>query len=146
MSTTTDTLNKPYALANASKYTVANGILYILCGVSLLAWPGIIQIIFMDPPFLGHDELLVRLSGFLLAMIGWLVLFGGLSGDRRFVVATIIARIPIAPSVLVTLAMIGLFPHILYTFAILDPSLAIGAWFLLSRDLKPQGVAANMPR
>ena len=39
-------------------------------------------------------------------------------------------------AVLVPLAMGGLFPHALYTFAVLDPTLAIGAWIFLSRDSK----------
>jgi hypothetical protein len=146
MAIITDLLTKPYVLANASTYTVVNGIFYMICGASLLVWPGVIQLIFMDPPFVGHDELFVHLSGFLLAMIGWLFFFGGRSGGRAFVAATIIARVLFVPVSLGTLAVSGLFPHILYTFAILDPALAIGAWFLLSRDLKPQGVAANMPR
>jgi hypothetical protein len=37
------------------------------------------------------------------------------------------------PAVLVPLAIAGVFPHLLVTFAILDPSLAIGAWRLFGR-------------
>jgi hypothetical protein len=129
----TDLLNKPHLLPNASKYTVANGVFYMLSGVSLLAWPGMIQTIFMDPQFIGHDELLARLAGQLIAIIGWLVLFGGLSGSRQFVAATVVSRILFVPPVLVALVMAGLPPHLLYTFAVLDPALAIGAWILLSR-------------
>jgi hypothetical protein len=136
MSIVTDLLNKPHALPDASKYTVANGVFYILSGVSLLAWPGMIQAIFMDPPFTGHDEPLARLAGLLITTIGWLVLFGGRSGTRQFAAATVVSRILFVPPVLVTLAMTGLYPHILYTFAVLDPALAIGAWILLSRDTK----------
>jgi len=38
------------------------------------------------------------------------------------------------PAVLVPLAISGVFPHLLLTFAILDASLAIGAWALLGRE------------
>jgi hypothetical protein len=91
----------------------------------------------MDPPFIGHDDASTRLVGLLIAIIGWLDLFGGLSGRRQFVAATVVSRILFVPPVLVPLAMMGLAPHTLYTFAVLDPALAIGAWILLGRDSKP---------
>jgi hypothetical protein len=31
-------------------------------------------------------------------------------------------------------AIAGVFPHLFFTFAVLDPSLAIGAWVLLGRS------------
>jgi hypothetical protein len=37
------------------------------------------------------------------------------------------------PAVLVPLAIAGVFPHLLGTFAIFDPSFAIGGWVLLGR-------------
>lgn len=129
-----DLLAKPHGLPPASKYTVANGIFYMLSGVSFLAWPGVVQAIFADPPFAGHDEASVRIVGLLICTIGWLALFGGLSGRRQFVAATVVSRILFVPTVLVPLAMTGLFPHALYTFAVLDPTLAIGAWIFLSRN------------
>ena len=136
MSIVADLLSKQSVLSNASKYTVANGIFYMLCGVSLLAWPGMVQTVFLDPPFIGHEEALMRLIGLLIAFIGWFYLFGGLSGGRQFIAATVVDRILFVPPVLVPLAMTGLIPHTLYTFAVLDPLLAIGAWILLSRGLK----------
>ena len=136
MSLITDLLSRPNVLGSSSKYMVANGIFYLLCGLALLAWPGMIQTIFMDPPFIGHDEALARLVGALLAIIGWLGVFDGRSGGRQFVAATVVDRILFVPAVLVPLAMTGLYPHVLYTFAVLDPLLGIGAWILLSRGLK----------
>ena len=138
MSIIADLQSRPPVLTSASRYVAVNGIFYMLCGASLLAWPGMVQTIFMDPPFIGHDELLVRLVGLLLAVIGWLCLFGGRSGGRQFVAATVVDRILFVPAPLAALAMTGLAPHILLTFAVLDPLLAIGAWILLSRDSKGQ--------
>jgi hypothetical protein len=132
----TDLLATPHELPDASRYTVANGILYMISGVTFLTAPGVVQAIFADPPFAGHDEASVRIVGLLITIIGWLAVFGGLSGRRRFVAATVVSRILFVPTVLVALAMTGLFPHTLHAFAVLDPLLAIGAWFFLSRDAK----------
>ena len=135
-----DLLTTPRGLPDASRYTVANGLFYMISGVTFLTAPGVVQAIFADPPFAGHDEASVRVVGLLIATIGWLVMFGGLSGQRQFVAATVVSRILFVPAVLVPLAMAGLFPHALYTFAVLDPALAIGAWIYLSQDAKHPAV------
>ena len=49
-------LEKPPALAIASKYTVLNGVIYLVVGTLLVVWPGITQALFMDPAFVGHEE------------------------------------------------------------------------------------------
>jgi len=133
MSLIKDLLEKPPILSTASKYTVMNGVVYLGVGALLVAWPGVTQRLFMDPAFVGHEEALVRVIGLTLVVIGWLYLFGGRSGARQFVAASVIDRVVFIPAVLVPLAIAGVFPHLLMTFAILDPSLAIGAWVLLGR-------------
>jgi hypothetical protein len=40
----------------------------------------------------------------------------------------VVDRLVLVPAVLVPLAIAGVFPHLLWTFAILDPALGIGAW------------------
>ena len=87
----------------------------------------------MDAPFVGHEGALIRVIGLTLAVIGWLYLFGGRSGARQIVAASVIDRLVFVPAVLVPVAMGGVFPHLLLTLAILDPLLAIGAWALLGR-------------
>ncbi len=133
MSTVKDLLEKATPLSAASRYTAANGILYLGSGALIIAWPGAIQTIFMDSAFAGREEALVRVVGMTLAVIGWLYLFGGRSGVRQFVAASVFDRVVLVPAVLVPLAMAGVFPHVLMTFAILDPLLGIGAWLLLGR-------------
>ena len=133
MSLIKDLLEKPPILSTASKYTVMNGVVYLGVGALLVVWPGATQRLFMDPAFVGHEEALVRVIGLTLVVIGWLYLFGGRSGARQFVAASVIDRVVFIPAVLVPLAIAGVFPHLLMTFAILDPSLAIGAWVLLGR-------------
>jgi hypothetical protein len=34
----------------------------------------------------------------------------------------------------VTLALAGVFPHVLLALAVLEPTLALGAWMLLARE------------
>jgi hypothetical protein len=50
------------------------------------------------------------------------------------VAASIVDRLLFVPLVLVPLALTGVFPHLLFSFAILDASLALGAWALLRRE------------
>jgi hypothetical protein len=65
-----------------------------------------------------------------VAVIGWLYLFGGRSGGRATVAASILDRWILVPAVLIPIAMAGVFPHALLAFALLDASLALGAWVL----------------
>ena len=126
-------LEQPSSLSTASKYTAMNGGIYLGIGALLVLWPGAVQTLFMDPAFVGHEGALIRLVGMTIGVIGWLYVFGGRSGSRQFVAASVIDRLAFVPAVLVPLAIAGVFPHLLLTFAIFDPSLAIGAWMLLSR-------------
>lgn len=125
---------RPSTLSMASRYTIANGVLYILSGALLLLWPGAVQTLLLDPEFAGHEAALVRLLGMTVAVIGMFYCFGGRSGGRQVVAVSILDRLILVPAVLIPLALSGVFPHTLALFAVLDPSLAIGAWFLLTRE------------
>jgi hypothetical protein len=133
MSLVKDLLDKPPKLSTASAYTVVNGLVYLATGALFIAWPGAVQTIFMDSPFVGHEGALMRIIGLTLVVIGWLYLFGGRSGARQAVAASVVDRLVFVPVVLVPLAIAGVFPHLLLTLAILDPALAIGAWVLLGQ-------------
>ena len=80
MSLLSDLAEVPSSLSKASKFTIACGFLYLASGLLLLAWPGSVQALFLDPPFAGRDEALVRLIGMLLAIVGWFYVFGGRTG------------------------------------------------------------------
>jgi hypothetical protein len=134
MSLMKDLLERPFDQAIASKYTAMNGLIYLGIGALLLIWPGMVQTIFRDAAFVGNEAALFRIVGMTLMVIGWLYLFGGLSGGRRIVVASVLDRVVLVPLVLVPLAIAGVFPHILLAFAALDPTLALGAWLLLRSD------------
>lgn len=134
MSLLSDLMQKPKNLSSASKFVSISGVFFMACGLSMLAWPGIDQMLFRDAPFAGNEEVLFRVIGFMLLVIGWLYFFGGRSNSRQFVAATVIYKIILTPLVLVPTALAGVVPHIALTFAILDPILAFIAWYLLSKS------------
>jgi hypothetical protein len=133
-----DLLERPFDQAITSKYTAMNGLIYLGFGALALIWPGIVQTIFRDAEFVGNEAALIRVMGMTVMVIGWLYLFGGLSGGRRIVAASVLDRVVLVPLVLVPLAIAGVFPHFLLAFALLDPTLGIGAWLLLSRSDGPR--------
>ncbi|WP_046863527.1 hypothetical protein [Microvirga massiliensis] len=132
MSLIKDLLEKPANLAVASRYTVVNGFIYLGIGALLIVWPGVVQTLFMESAFVGHEEGLIRVAELSIAVIGWFYIFGGRSNARQFVAASVVDRF-FVPIVLVPLAMAGVFPRLLLTLAVLDPTLAIGAWVLRDR-------------
>ena len=137
MSLMEDLLQRPFDQAITSKYTAMNGLIYLGFGALVLVWPGMVQTIFGDAAFVGNEAALIRVMGMSVMVIGWLYLFGGLSGGRRMVAASVLDRVVLVPLVLVPLAIAGVFPHFLLAFAVLDPTLGIGAWLLLSRSDRP---------
>jgi hypothetical protein len=124
----------PERLGWASRFTILNGLLYMGCGLLMLAWPGAVQTLFQDPEFVGNEGAMVRLLGMTVTVIGWFYVFGGRSGGRQFVAATVLDRIVLVPLVLVPMIWMGVFPHTLALFAVLDPTLGLIAWWLLARE------------
>jgi hypothetical protein len=129
-----DLLAKPTTLPKASRYTVLNGYLYLAGGALLLAWPGVAQTVFMERAFVGDEASLFRVIGMALAIIGWFYVFGGRTGARQIVAASVLDRITLVPLVLLPLALMGVFPKIMLPFGLLEPALGIGAWLLLVKD------------
>jgi hypothetical protein len=127
-------METPQTLSKASRYTAMNGLIYMASGALLLLMPGVLQSLYMEPAFVGREEGLVRLAGMTLAVIGWFYFFGGRSGAKQMIAASILDRIILVPAVLVPLGLMGVFPNLLFSFAVLDPLLGIGAWVLLRRE------------
>jgi hypothetical protein len=124
----------PPVLSNSSKFTIVNGVLYMAAGFLLMVWPAAVQALFFESEFAGRESSLVRILGMTLAVIGWFYFFGGRSGARQIVAASVIDRLVLVPLVLVPLAWSGIFPRLLVTFAILDPVLGVIAWYLLAKE------------
>ena len=53
----------------------------------------------------------MRVIGLTVVVIGWLYLFGGRSGARQIVAASVIDRLIFVPAVLIPVAMAGVFPN-----------------------------------
>ena len=134
MSLIADLKESPSDLAASSKFTLLNGIIYLSAGTLLMIWPGAVQTLFLDSEFVGREAALVRILGMTVAIIGWFYFFGGRSGGRQIVAASVLDRIVLVPLVLLPLSMAGVFSHLLLMFAILDPLLGLVAWYLLNRE------------
>lgn len=134
MSLLSDLKQRPSNLSKPSKFTLVNGIFYVISGLSAIIWPGQIQMLYFDRPFVGDEQGLFRAIGVTITVIGWLYFFGGRTGSRQFVAATVLERLTLVPIVLGLIAIAGVFPHVLLTFAILDPILALIAWYLLAKS------------
>jgi hypothetical protein len=128
-----DLREKPTSLSTASRYTVFNGVVYLAAGVLLILWPGVTQTLLMERAFVGSEQRLIRVIGLTVVVIGRLYLFGGLSGGRQVVAASVIDRLIFVPLVALPLAIAGVFSHLLVLFTALDMTMAVGAWVLLSR-------------
>jgi hypothetical protein len=105
MSFSSDLLETPPSLSAPSKWTAMNGLIYLGLGALFVTWPGAVQTIFMDEPFGGHEEALLRVIGMTVMVIGWLYLFGGRSGSRGVVAASVLDRWILVPAVLVPVAI-----------------------------------------
>lgn len=122
----------PAPLPDASRFTAYNGAFYMAFGALLYAHPGVAQALFFEEPFVGREASLVRAIGVVLVSVGWLYRVCGRSGSRAAVRATIVDRC-VAGALLVPIALGGTLPRMLWTFALLDPALALVAWKLLRR-------------
>lgn len=128
-------LESPSELRVSSRFTILNGVLYMGAGALLLIWPGAVQALLREREFVGDESALIRAIGMSVIVIGWLYFFGGRSGGRQVVAASVLDRIVLVPLVLLPLAVVyGVFPRLLLSLAILDPVLAVVAWYLLVRE------------
>jgi hypothetical protein len=109
MSLIKDLLERPSDQTITSQYTAMNSLIYLGAGTLVLIWPGMVQTIFRDAAFVGNEAALVRVMGMTVMVIGWLYLFGGLSGGRRIVAASVLDRVVLVPLVLIPLAIVGVF-------------------------------------
>ncbi|MEW5849187.1 MAG: hypothetical protein AB2A00_10240 [Myxococcota bacterium] len=126
-------MQAPANLPLSSRYIVGNGLFYMSFAVLTYAWPGMAQTIFQDPPFTAHEEPMLRLVGMTLFVIGWLYFWSGRWGALNVVAASVLGRLAV-PFALAPVILSGTLPHLLITFAVLDPLLAVGAWVLLARE------------
>ena len=126
-------VERPATLPAISRYAVMNGAVYLALGGLLIAWPHAVQVLLMERDFVGGEEGLMRVIGLTVVVIGWLYVFGGRTGGRQFGAASVVDRLIFVPAVTLPVAYYGTFPRLLVAFTILDVTMALGAWVLLSR-------------
>jgi hypothetical protein len=129
---------RPAELSPLSTYIVANGCLYLVLGVGLLVGAGPVGgLLEAVEGTRMHDLGMVRVAGMMLAIIGWFYVMGGRTGATSFALATVADR-AVVPFVLIPLWWFGELPaSIAWSFALLDPALAFGAWWLWRRAGPP---------
>ena len=118
-----------------TRYVVANGLLYMAIGAGLYLSPASVLVrVFFLPPMSPLEEGLLRASGMVLAIVGWLYVIGGRTRADSFCLATVVDRL-LVPVFLVPLWFMGLGPPgLVFPFAILDPALALGAYAIWRRQ------------
>ncbi len=133
MSLLSDLAEAPAQRSAASRFTSACGVFYMAAGLPSLVWPGQVQAILGERAFVGDEAALVRVVGMMLVIIGWFYFFGGRTGGRQFVASTVVDRLVLVPLVLVPIGLAGVFPKLVLPFAVIDPILALIAWYLLAK-------------
>jgi hypothetical protein len=116
-----------------SRYMALNGLAYLGAGAFLLLLPSTTLAFLGDRSFVGQEEGLIRVIGLTVIIIGVLYLLAGRANMKQIIAVSILGRPVLVPAALVTLAMAGVFPHLLLTVVALDMLLSIGGWVLLAR-------------
>jgi hypothetical protein len=137
-----DTLVKKPHLSPASRFHALNGVIYFVAGLGLILWPGLVQVLLRDPGFTGHESALFRALGLTTAMLGWHYYFGGRTGGKQVIAASLIERLIFVPLVLLPFVFASVFPHTFGAFTALDVGLAIGAWMLLRAEARCETIGS----
>ncbi len=117
-----------------SRYTVINGVFYMVIGLLFFAAPGVLVLMPDIDPFQGHEEGLFRAVGFTITIIGWFYFFGGRTNADSFGLATVGDRL-LVPVFLLPLGITGQIPMSLAAaFSVLDPVLGVGAYVVWRRQ------------
>jgi hypothetical protein len=119
-----------------SRYIVANGLLYMAIGACIYLAPSAwLERVFFLPPLTPLEQGLLRALGSVAAIIGWFYVMGGRTRAASFCLATVADRL-LVPFLFVPLWALGLGPPVLvFSFAILDPVLAIGAYVIWRKEV-----------
>lgn len=121
---------RPASLSRLSRYTVGNGVLYMVIGAVLYVLPEPILELQLMTELEGYDAGLVHTLGATLLIVGWFYVMGGRTGAASFGSSTVVDR-ALVPFLLVPLLLLGeVAPMMVLPFAILDPVLALGAFLI----------------
>lgn len=130
-STFFEALTKAPPLSRLSRYTVANGLFYMVLGLAIFTLPAdLLATALLLEGWQGYEEGWARIVGFTLAVVGWFYVMGGRTGAASFGLATVVDR------AIVPFAMYGLWATgkvdvgMVAGVGILDPILGLGAYLI----------------
>ena len=118
-----------------SRYTVANGVLYMVAGLGIFLLPGsVLEILFFVDEFHGQETGMARAIGVCVTVIGWFYIMGGRTRADSFGLSSVVDRLLI-PFLLMPLFLTGQVTlGIAHPFSILDPLLGMGAYIIWRRQ------------
>jgi len=123
-----------------SRYITSNGVLYVGFGAVVYLWPEVTGLLGADD-FQADEAGLVRVLGFVMAVIGWFYLMGARTRADSFGLATVVDRL-LVPVFLLALVFAGsVDAGLVVPFAILDPVLGLGALVVWLRTRQPVAAA-----
>lgn len=123
-----------------SRYITWNGLLYVVSGALVYAWPEVTQLLGADD-FQAGEAGLVRILGFVMAVIGWFYLMGARTRADSFGLATVVDRLIVPFFLLAPVVAGAVDAGLVVPFAILDPVLGLGALAVWLRTRQPVAVA-----
>jgi len=123
-----------------SRYTTWNGLLYVATGALIYVWPEVTQLLGADD-FEAGESGLVRMLGFVMAVIGWLYLVGARTRADSFGLATVVDRLLVPFFLLAPVVAGAVDAGLVVPFAILDPVLGLGALAVWLRSRQPATTA-----
>ena len=128
---------RPPRLSRLSRYTVANGVLYLAIGLGLYALPEPLLERALGADLEGFDAGLAHALCFAVAVIGFFYVMGGRTGAASFGLATVVDR-ALVPLFLVPLWLGGqVAPAMVLPLVVLDPLLGLGAYLVWRSEPSP---------
>ena len=135
MSTFFETLtDRPAELSRLARYTIWNGLFYMVVGIGLFVAPQPLLELNFRVPLRGYEAGLSNALGMTLLVIGFFYVMGARTGRASFGLATVVDRV-FVPFLLGSLLLRGLVaPMMVVPFMILDPILALGAFLIWRKE------------
>jgi hypothetical protein len=135
MSTFFETLTeRPAELSRLARYTIWNGLFYMVVGAGLFVAPQPMLELQFQVPLRGYEPGLSNTLGMTLLIIGFFYVMGARTGRASFGLATVVDR-AFAPFLLGSLLLRGLVaPMMVVPFIILDPVLGLGAFLVWRKE------------
>lgn len=135
MSTFFETLaDRPAELGRLARYTIWNGVFYMVAGAGLFLAPRSMLELQFQVPMKGYEVGLSNALGMTLLVIGFFYVMGARTGRASFGLATVVDR-AFVPFLLGSLLLRDLVaPMMVVPFMILDPLLALGAFLVWRKE------------